>query len=75
MASKKTVHVTKHENGWQSKLSGNTRASKTFGTQKEAIQYGTSQAKKNGTELFIHGENGQIRERNSYGNDPFPPKG
>ena len=27
------------------------------------------------TELLIHGQNGQIRERSSYGNDPFPPKG
>ncbi|EGD1666955.1 DUF2188 domain-containing protein, partial [Escherichia coli] len=23
----------------------------------------------------IHGRDGQIRERDSYGNDPFPPKG
>jgi hypothetical protein len=27
-----------------------------------------------GSELLIHGQNGQIRERNSYGNDPHPPK-
>jgi hypothetical protein len=26
------------------------------------------------TELFIHRENGMIRERNSYGNDPCPPR-
>lgn len=26
-------------------------------------------------ELFIHGTNGRIRGRNSYGNDPYPPKG
>ncbi|MCI5039252.1 MAG: DUF2188 domain-containing protein [Donghicola eburneus] len=25
--------------------------------------------------MLIHGENGRIRERNTYGNDPFPPKG
>jgi hypothetical protein len=24
---------------------------------------------------LIHGEDGRIRERNSYGNDPYPPKG
>ncbi|MCG9107118.1 DUF2188 domain-containing protein [Laribacter hongkongensis] len=23
---------------------------------------------------MIHGENGRIRERNSYGSDPHPPK-
>lgn len=27
------------------------------------------------SELFIHGRNGRIRERDSYGNDQFPPKG
>ncbi|MDE0092409.1 MAG: DUF2188 domain-containing protein, partial [Oligoflexia bacterium] len=26
-------------------------------------------------ELSIHGRNGRIREKNSYGSDPFPPKG
>ncbi|RUW04999.1 DUF2188 domain-containing protein, partial [Mesorhizobium sp. M1A.F.Ca.IN.020.06.1.1] len=32
-------------------------------------------ARNQGSEMFIHGENGRIRERNTYGNDPFPPKG
>lgn len=27
------------------------------------------------SELITQGEDGQIRERNSYGNDPHPPKG
>ena len=27
------------------------------------------------TELFIHRPNGRIRDRNSYGNDPYPPLG
>ncbi|MBY0544383.1 MAG: DUF2188 domain-containing protein, partial [Gammaproteobacteria bacterium] len=26
-------------------------------------------------EHFIHGKDGKIQERNSYGNDPFPPRG
>ena len=28
-----------------------------------------------GTELYIHGRDGRIRERSSYGADPHPPKG
>ena len=28
-----------------------------------------------GAERFIHGENGRIRKRDTYGNDPHPPKG
>ncbi|HNO42869.1 MAG TPA: DUF2188 domain-containing protein [Ottowia sp.] len=27
------------------------------------------------SEMLIQGRNGQIRERNSYGDDLFPPKG
>lgn len=28
-----------------------------------------------GTELVIHGRDGQIRSKDSHGHDPFPPKG
>jgi hypothetical protein len=28
-----------------------------------------------GGEMLIHGENGRMRERNTYRKDPFPPKG
>ena len=46
-----------------------------FDTQKEAIAKAREIAINQKSELFIHGENGRIRERNSYGNDPYPPKG
>lgn len=29
----------------------------------------------NRSELVVHGTDGRIREKNSYGNDPCPPKG
>jgi hypothetical protein len=32
-------------------------------------------ARQGGGELVIHGQDGRIRERNTHGNDPFPPKG
>jgi hypothetical protein len=32
-------------------------------------------ARREQSEVIIQGEDGQIRERNSYGNDPHPPKG
>lgn len=74
MASK-SIHVTPHGDSWQVKTAGNTKATKVCNTQKECIDYGKQQAQRNKAELFIHGENGQIRERNSYGNDSFPPRG
>jgi Uncharacterized protein conserved in bacteria (DUF2188) len=71
-----TYHVvTKTDGGWAVRKSGAARASKTFETQKAAIRYGKDIAKKSAGELFIHETNGLIRARNSYGNDPHPPKG
>jgi len=32
-------------------------------------------AKNQRSEVLIHGKNGRIRERNTYGSDPYPPKG
>ncbi|EHL78044.1 DUF2188 domain-containing protein [Bacillus smithii] len=71
----KNQHVTPHPGGgFQVKGAGNSRATKIFETQREAIAYGREIAKNQQSELLIHNRKGQIRERNSYGNDPFPPK-
>lgn len=35
---------------------------------------GREAAKHDKSELIIHGKKGVIQERNSYGNDPNPPK-
>lgn len=72
---KTTQHVVRHSDGWAVKRGGSSRATKTFGTQSQAIDYGREIARNQGAEFFIHGRNGRIRERNSYGNDPFPPRG
>ena len=72
--SKKTVHVTPHGDDWQVKRSGNDRATVVTPTQQDAIEIGRDIARDMGTEFFIHGRKGQIRERDSYGNDPCPPK-
>ncbi len=72
----KNQHVTPHpKGGWQVKGAGNTKATIIVDTQNKAIIIGKSIAQNQNSELFVHGKNGQIRERNSYGNDPFPPKG
>ena len=69
------VSVSKHPNGWQTKVAGNERASKVCNTQSECRIYGINLAKKIGAEFTLHGENGRIREKNSYGNDPVSIKG
>lgn len=73
--SKQNPHVVPHSDGWAIKKEGNSRASGVYDTQQEASQRAREIARREHSELFIHGEDGKIRERNSYGNDPFPPKG
>jgi hypothetical protein len=73
---KKNQHITQREDGkWQVKGEGNEKATRITDTQKEAINIGREIARNQESELLIHGENGKIREKNSYGNDPYPPKG
>ncbi len=60
---------------WENKKSGNDRASSVHDTQAEAIERGSELARNNRSEHIIKGKDGKIREKNSYGNDPYPPKG
>ena len=72
----RSQHVTKHSaGGWQVKGAGNSRATVRTSTQKEAIAVARSIAINQKSEGVIHGTNGQIRAKDSYGNDPCPPKG
>jgi len=72
---KKGQHVVPNRNGWAVRKAGASKAFRIFKTQKEAIDAATRIAKTQKTEVYIHGQNGRIRERNSYGNDPRSSKG
>ena len=71
----KNQHVVPHNGQWSLRGAGNSRITRNFETQREAIDYGRQIAINQESELFIHNRQGRIRERNSYGNDPYPPKG
>ena len=73
--SKKGQHVVPTSRGWSVRKAGGVKASSSHATQQEAIAAATAIARNQGTELYIHGIDGRIRERHSYGNDPVPPKG
>ena len=68
-------HVVKRDDGWAVRREGAERDTSHHDTQDEAIRAGTEIAKNQESELLIHGRDGKIRERNSHGNDPFPPAG
>lgn len=73
--SSKGQHVVPRGNGWAVHSSGAARARKLFGTQQEAIETAREIARSQGGELYIHGTDGLIRERSSYGKDLPPSKG
>jgi hypothetical protein len=72
---KKNHHVIPGSRGnWVVRTTNSSRAVKKFSTQQDAVEYGRTLAKKNKTELYIHREDGTIREKDSYGEDPSPSK-
>lgn len=72
---KRNQHVVPHPQGWAVKAAGATNPTKVLDTQRAAIETARGIAKNQGSEMFVHGKNGQIRERNTYGTDNCPPKG
>jgi hypothetical protein len=59
---------------WGVRGEGNDRLTKKTDIQSEAIDAATNIAKHQGSEVIIQNRQGQIRDRESYGNDPNPPK-
>lgn len=73
--AKTNQHVVPRGDSWAVQSAGGQRATRIVSTQREAIQIAREIAINQGSEMFIHRPNGQIRERNTYGDDPFPPRG
>jgi len=76
MAKQKTHHVVSNpDGGWNIKKGGADRASKHCDTKQEAVEKAREISQNQGSELYIHGKDGKIQQKDSHGNDPFPPKG
>lgn len=67
--------TSKRGSEWAVKKEGSSRASSLHSTQAEAWNEARRLARGSGGEAFLKGQDGQIRARNTYGKDPFPPKG
>jgi hypothetical protein len=68
------VHVVPREDGWAVQSEGSSRAASVHDTQREAVEAAREMAQNQEAELVIHGRDGRIRERDSYGLDPRPPR-
>ena len=71
---KKNQHVVPLGNGWAVKGEGNTRFTIITEIKKDAVEAAREIARNNHSELVIHGRDGRIQDKDSYGNDPHPPK-
>lgn len=75
MSNPKVQRVTPRPDGkWQHKQDGNKRATKVTDTQAQAKESAKNVADRVGGEVVVHGRDGKIRDVDSHGNDPNPPK-
>lgn len=71
----KNQHVLPSGDKWAVFGEGNRKKTRITQTQREAIEIARKIARNKQSELVIHGKDGRIRQKDSYGNDPFPPRG
>lgn len=71
----KNQHVVTHPGGWAVRGENNSRATSVHDTQALAIKAARGIAQHQHSELVIHGRDGKIRDKDSHGHDPYPPKG
>lgn len=72
--AKKDIHVVPHKDGWAVKKEGGERASSLHDTQADALKAARDQGRRDHVEVVTHRPDGRIRNSDSYGNDPNPPK-
>jgi hypothetical protein len=65
--SNKNVHTVKDGGRWSNKQNGKVISS--HNNQANAIEAGRKEAINDRVEHVIHGRDGKIRDKNSYGND------
>ena len=70
----KNIHVVPRDQGWAVRREGSSYDTSTHHTQEEARQAAKQIAINERSEVVIHGRDAKIRDRDSYGNDPFPPR-
>ena len=70
----KNQHVVPHKDGWAVRGEGNEKVTSISPTQLQAIEEGRKIAQHKQAELVIHGRDGKIRDKDSFGRDPYPPR-
>jgi uncharacterized protein YdaT len=72
--TRKDQHVVRRGKDWAVRGEGNKRDTSHHDTQASAIERAREIAQNQRSEVVIHRPDGRIRDKDSYGNDPNPPK-
>lgn len=68
-------HVVPRDDGsWAVRGEGNERDTSRHPTQGDAIDAARDVARNQRSEVVIHRPDGRIRDKDSYGHDPHPPR-
>jgi hypothetical protein len=70
----KDQHVVPHDGDWAVRGEGNSKVTSTHDTQADAIDHAREIARNQHSEVVIHRPDGRIRDKDSYGHDPNPPR-
>jgi hypothetical protein len=71
---KRNIHTVPSGGKWSVKEENRPKPIAEVDTKREAEQIGREIAKQRGVDHIIHDREGKIQARESYGNDPCPPK-
>lgn len=72
--TKKNIHIVPDGDRWAVKREGKTDPLSTHRTKELADQSGRLAARRDKVEIVIHGKDGRIQDKDSFGRDPFPPR-
>lgn len=70
----RAVHVLPKSGGWVVRKSGEGRLTQQFPSERAALEFARSVGKRQRAQLIIHGRDGRIKQVDSYGPDPSPPR-
>lgn len=74
MSKKHDIHVVPHDGKWATRREGAQRVGGIFDTQTKAADQAREQARRDQVEVVTHRRDGRIRDSDSYGRDPIPPR-
>lgn len=69
----KNQWVSPRNGKWAVRGEGNSEDTKLFDNKSDAVEYG-KKISKNSNQSLLSKKNGQIQSKDSFGNDPIPPR-